>query len=269
MGTVSALVCWPIAWNVLADGAQRRGIDLAWDAVNGSTDLSGAASDFVGYARTVILLTLIGQVLLVAAYEWLCLSLTGTTLGKAILGIQVILPEVDGVPVGRGRRFGRFGLRSLLAVLPGGMAVAFFGIAIVGLGIGWLLGLAFLVLAILDFVSTRRTADARQCLHDRAAGTLVVSRKLAELAKDAASQARVAGAQASSLAQQAWNAPVTERSRERLDQARQSELAQRAAERSRESWDRARSSAWGQRAESSGKKAWSRLRRKDPDNGQS
>jgi hypothetical protein len=263
MGTVSAFVCWPIAWNVLADGAQRRGTDVAWDVVTGSADLSGAAEGFVGYARTVVLLTLIGQAVLVAAYEWVCLAAIGTTVGKAVLGIQVLLPEDDGVPTARGRRLGRLGLRSVLSVLPGGLAVAFFGVAVIGVGVAWLLGLLFLVLAVTDFATTRRTPDGRQCLHDRAAATLVVSRKLAELAKDAAAQARVVGAQASSMAQQAWNAPVTARGRERIDQARQSELAQRAAERSRQSLDRARASAWGQRAESETKRAWSRLRRKD------
>jgi RDD family len=253
MGTASAILCWPIAWQVLTDAAQRRGTSVAWDVVSGSADLSGAAADFVGYARTVILLTLIGQVVLVAAYEWLCLAATGTTLGKAILGIQVVLPEVDGVPIGRGARFGRFGARALLGVLPGGLAVAFFGVAVIGVDTGWLLGLAFLLLAGLDFLPTRPTADARQCLHDRAAGSLVVSRRLAQLAKDAS-------AQAATMAQQAWNAPLTTRGRARLDQARQSELAQRAAARSRDSWDRARSSSWGQRAESSTKKTWRRFR---------
>lgn len=269
MGTVSAFVCWPIAWNVLAYGAQRRGTDVAWDVVTGSADLSGSAEGFVGYARTVVLLTLIGQVVLVAAYEWLCVAATGTTVGKAVLGIQVMLPEVDGVPASRGRRFGRFGVRAILGVLPGGLAVCFFSVAIIGVGVGWLLGLAFLVVAAVDFLATRRTAQARQCLHDRAAGTLVVSRKLAELAREAAAQARVASAQASTMAQQAWNAPAATRGRERLDQARQSEFAQRAAERSRESLDRARTSAWGQRAESETKRAWTRLRRRDGGDGTS
>lgn len=46
MGTVSALVCWPVAWNILGDAAQRHGTSFAWDVVSGSTDVSGSAAEF-------------------------------------------------------------------------------------------------------------------------------------------------------------------------------------------------------------------------------
>lgn len=191
-------------------------------------------------------MTLIGQVLLVALYEWLGLSTIGTTVGKAVFGIQVIMPTADGTPARRGVRFGRFAVRSAIAVLPGGLAVAFFAVAVLGVGFGWLVGPVLLGFAAIDFLATPPEAEARRCLHDRAGRTLVVSRKLAQLAADAAAQARDAGTQTVAMAQRAG----------------QSEFARRAAERSRESWARARSNAWTQRAESGGRRAWGRFRQR-------
>jgi hypothetical protein len=240
VGTLAALVCWPITSHVLVDAAERRGTSFAWDVVNGSSDLSGSAAEFVDYARTIILLTLIGQVLIVAVYEWLGLAFTGTTVGKAILGIQVVARDADGTPVPRGRRLARLGVRSALVVLPGGLGVSFFAVAVIGVGSGWVLGIVCLAWALADCLVTRPTPDGRQCLHDRAGTTVVVSRKLAELASAAADQARVASAQAASMAQQAWNSEAAARGRAQLEQARQSELAQRATRRGRESWDRTR-----------------------------
>jgi uncharacterized RDD family membrane protein YckC len=86
------------------------------------------------------------------AYEVPAIASTGQTLGKRLVGLRVM--TVDGKPVGFPRAIQRWAVPGLPMILP------------------WPLG--HLVQAV-DAAWCLRDRPLRQCLHDKAAGTVVVA----------------------------------------------------------------------------------------------
>jgi len=182
-GTVSAVLCWPVAFHalqgVVGDGARSAGFQFLSTR---SLDVGDLTQQGVHSARTVLGLTLVAQVLLVGSYELLATMITGTTLGKSLFGLRVISLPGSGRPgfgpsteapevMSRTRRIGRLGRRSALAVLPGGLAVAGLVLAATGSPFGLVLALAGAAVAFLDAAAGLISG---RCGHDRWAGTGVV-----------------------------------------------------------------------------------------------
>ncbi|WNI15705.1 RDD family protein [Actinacidiphila sp. ITFR-21] len=115
--------------------------------------LAGPTSpDDFSYADQVLLSALV--FVLYFAYEGAMTSARGQTLGKMVLGIRVVLLDGGAVPAGRPAW-----TRAAVYALPGVLLVVLIG------PLYWLL----------DSLWCAWDRPNRQCLHDKAAGTVVVA----------------------------------------------------------------------------------------------
>jgi len=190
-GTLSAIVCWPFAW----ESMRGLGTELGWSATSGliakhslAATASSTAKDAMAGFRTVVVQTLMLQVGIITLYEWLLLALTGATAGKLLCGVRVRFPAVGTVNRSVGQRLVHSGLRALIAIVPGGAMVA----AAVAAVMGSLVAVPILLLAssvaLLDaLVGLGRGG---RTLHDRLTGSHVtpIGWKKAALAIGATAQ---------------------------------------------------------------------------------
>jgi hypothetical protein len=175
-GSASAVLLWPMAWDgargLLTNDATNLAGAMAFGRGSGlRASAEGVLTDGIAQARQILILTLLGQVLLVAVYEWVLTAAIGTTAGKALLGLGVRIRSMDGHPTAVRERVARLGVRSLLAVLPGGLALS----AALVAASGSLAAVAIAVPALGWFaVDIVFGASGRRCLHDRLSHTWVL-----------------------------------------------------------------------------------------------
>lgn len=173
-GTLSAIVCWPFAW----DSMTGLGTELGWRAASGlvakhsfAATASSTAGDAISGIRAVVVQTLILQVVFITAYEWLLMALTGATAGKLLCGLRVRFPAAGTAQQSVGQRLLRSGVRALIAVVPGGAMVIAAVMAVMGslaaLPILLLAGPVVLLDALVGLGRGGRT------LHDRTTGSQV------------------------------------------------------------------------------------------------
>jgi hypothetical protein len=167
VGSASAMVCWPLAWDPLTRLWADVGAEFAALAVRPEafgTAVHSVLNDQLHRLRVVLAETLGAQLALVLCYEWLAVLLTGVTLGKALMGVRVLIVDRDGGPVVWGRRALRVLARSTLAVLPGGILVSTLVVAATGSGPALVVATA--AFAIL-FIDTAVGVPNGVCVHDR------------------------------------------------------------------------------------------------------
>jgi uncharacterized RDD family membrane protein YckC len=113
-----------------------------------SRAIGSAESTFAGH----MLLVLVAYCLISFAYDWIQHGLWGQTIGKRAVG-TIVVSASDGSQVGAGAAGGRAAVYALPSIVP---------------FVGWLFGLLNELWLLWD--------PNRQCVHDRAARTVVISK---------------------------------------------------------------------------------------------
>lgn len=179
---VSSLI-WPLSVRLLGgeltDTAFRAPVAGAaglagggWSGAGGA--LLGLAGGLMGTFATVIVMTLLVQLVAVAAYDVVCHRVWGRTLGKFLTGLAVRPYEVDApgaVRLGTGSALAR---AALVVALPG-VGWVLLVAAVLSLNVLFgLLGAAALLFSVIENASLRWSPSGRRSAHDRWTRTVVV-----------------------------------------------------------------------------------------------
>lgn len=131
---LSAVICWPLVWGSFTEALAVGGFgsvgDLASDWLEGTP--GGDVGRVVEEVRPVVLGTVLLQALVVWAYEALATTVTGSTPGKALARLRVVLTDrgnaftLGPTEVGATRSWWerplRMGLRAAVVVGPPAVA---------------------------------------------------------------------------------------------------------------------------------------------------
>ena len=194
--TLSAAICWPFAWGQASDLLARAGLGSVGELVTGQVPLD-ALEGALTELHSVVTLTLTLQVIVVWLYETLATWVTGSTVGKALLRLRVVIHRPPGARpsarVGWLERLLWMGVRALLAVVPAGIAAVTVVAALLDVPGAGEVGNVAIALAIV--VAILVAADGIGA-HGHLSRTRVSSFEWAQVQADARARAEKLGGQA-------------------------------------------------------------------------